>query len=80
MTTHKMAVFSSARDMFDQLDELALTFGEISSIAKRGDRLSGAAKDLVTVRLALEEFLPAGHFTQTEPRRWCSGPAVRVAR
>ena len=28
VTTHKMAVFSSARDMFDQLDELALTFGE----------------------------------------------------
>jgi shikimate 5-dehydrogenase len=65
VTTHKMAVFSSARDMFDQLDELALTFGEVSSIAKRGDRLSGAAKDPVTVRLALEEFLPAGHFTQT---------------
>jgi shikimate dehydrogenase len=65
VTTHKMAVFSSARDMFDQLDELALTFGEISSIAKRGDRLSGAAKDPVTVRLALEEFLPPGHFTQT---------------
>ena len=28
VTTHKMAVFSSARDMFDHLDELALTFGE----------------------------------------------------
>ena len=65
MTTHKMSVFSSARDMFDQLDDLALTFGEVSSIAKRGDRLSGAAKDPVTVQLALEEFLPASHFTQT---------------
>ena len=36
----------------------AVTFGEISSIVKRGDRLLGAAKDPITVRLALEEFVP----------------------
>jgi shikimate 5-dehydrogenase len=72
-----MAVFSSARDMFDHLDELALTFGEVSSIAKRGYGMSGAAKDPVTVRLALEEFL--ARFPE-RPQRWCSGPAVRVAR
>lgn len=65
VTTHKMAVFSSARDLFDDLDELALVFGEISSISKRGGRLRGAAKDPVTVALALDEFLPANHFTST---------------
>jgi shikimate dehydrogenase len=65
VTTHKMAVFEHARDLFDDLDDLAMTFAEISSIAKRGERLTGAAKDPLTVRLALEEFLPAEHFAQT---------------
>ena len=65
VTTHKMAVFEAAGDLFDDLDDLATTFGEISSIAKRGARLTGAAKDPVTVRLALEDFLPPDHFTTT---------------
>lgn len=62
VTTHKMAVHAAARDLFDACDELAETFGEISCIAKRGDRLVGSAKDLVTARLALEEFVGADHF------------------
>ena len=65
VTTHKISVFDAARDLFDDLDDLATTFGEISSIAKRGSRLTGAAKDPVTVRLALDDFLPADHFTAT---------------
>ena len=65
VTTHKMSVFEAAGDLFDDLDDLAMTFGEISSIAKRGSRLTGAAKDPVTVRLALEDFLPPDHFTTT---------------
>lgn len=65
VTTHKIAVFQSASDLFDDLDDLAQTFGEISSIAKRGKRLTGAAKDPVTVRLALEDFLPSDHFATT---------------
>ena len=65
VTTHKMAVHAAAVDLFDELDELAETFGEVSCIAKRGDRLLGSAKDPVTARLALEEFLPADHFTRT---------------
>lgn len=65
VTTHKMAVFEAAGDLFDEFDDLALTFGEISSVAKRGDRLVGAAKDPITVRLALEEFLPADYFGRT---------------
>lgn len=65
VTTHKIAVFESASDLFDDLDDLAQTFGEISSIAKRGNRLTGAAKDPVTVRLALEDFLPSDHFATT---------------
>ena len=65
VTTHKIAVYDAARDLFDDLDDLAVTFGEISSIAKRGTRLTGAAKDPVTVRLALEDLLPADHFSDT---------------
>ncbi|MEV0374682.1 shikimate dehydrogenase [Streptomyces sp. NPDC050636] len=65
VTSHKIAVFEAAHDLFDDLDELAQTFGEISSIAKRGSHLTGSAKDPVTVRLALEEFLPAEHFSTT---------------
>ena len=65
VTTHKMAVYDAARDLFDDLDDLALTFGEISSVSKRGERLRGAAKDPVTAGLALQEFLPAEHFARS---------------
>lgn len=65
VTTHKMAVHAAAADLFDSLDELAETFGEVSCIAKRGDRLEGSAKDPVTARLALEEFLAPDHFART---------------
>jgi shikimate 5-dehydrogenase len=62
VTAHKVAVHAAARDLFDSCDELAETFGEISCIAKRGNRLVGSAKDPVTARLALDEFLAADHF------------------
>lgn len=65
VTTHKMAIFRHARAEFDELDDLAVLFGEVSSVAKRGNRLTGAALDPVTVRLALEEFLPPDHFAAT---------------
>jgi len=65
VTTHKIGILRAARDLFDEIDDVAETFGEISSIAKRGTRLLGAAKDPVTVRLSLEEFLPGDHFSAT---------------
>ncbi len=65
VTTHKIGVYDAARDLFDELDELATTFGEVSSLFKRDGRLCGAARDPVTVRLALDEFLPPDHFTTT---------------
>jgi len=73
VTTHKVSVFDAAKDLFDELDELARTFGEISSISKRGTHLNGAAKDPITVRLALEDFLPADHFTTTGAEVLCLG-------
>lgn len=65
VTTHKMAVFEHARDLFDEVDELAERFAEISSVSKRGGRLVGRAKDPITVRLALQEIVPENHFTNT---------------
>jgi len=73
VTTHKVSVYDTAKDMFDELDDLALLFGEISSIFKRGSQLCGSAKDPITVRLALEELVPEGHFTATGAEVLCLG-------
>lgn len=62
VTTHKMALYEAASDLFDELDDFARACGEISSISARGQRLHGHAKDPVTAGLALAEFLPARHF------------------
>ena len=66
VTTHKMAVYRDARDELDELDELARLFGEVSAIRRaEDDRLVGSALDPVTVRLALDDFLPADHFARS---------------
>ncbi|UUE20219.1 shikimate dehydrogenase family protein [Microbacterium sp. J1-1] len=65
VTTHKMNVYAAASDLFDELDPFAVSCSEISSISKRGRVLSGRAKDPITVDLALNDFLPADHFTRT---------------
>ena len=62
VTTHKMALYEAAHDLFDELDDFARACGEVSSIAKRGGRLLGHAKDPITAGLALDEFLPADAF------------------
>jgi shikimate dehydrogenase len=73
VTTHKVSVYDAAKDQFDELDDLAVVFGEISSIYKRGSQLCGSAKDPITVRLALEELVPDGHFTATGAEVLCLG-------
>ena len=65
VTTHKMNVFAAASDLFDELDPFAESCSEISSIAKRGQTLSGRAKDPLTADLALREFVPESHFRDT---------------
>jgi shikimate dehydrogenase len=62
VTTHKIALFDAARDMFDHLDDFAASVGEISSIAVRDGRTLGAAKDPLTAGLSLEEVLDDDHF------------------
>jgi shikimate dehydrogenase len=73
VTTHKIRVFQGAGDLFAELDEFARLCGEISSISKEDGRLIGHAKDPVTAGLALEEFLPAGHFAATGAEVVCLG-------
>jgi shikimate 5-dehydrogenase len=62
VTTHKIDLLRAARDLFDGLDEYATAMGEVSAISKRHGKLLGAAKDPITSGLALEAFLPPGHW------------------
>ena len=65
VTTHKMAVYAAAKDRFAELDPLAGLFHEISSISKSQAGLIGAARDPITVRQSLEDFIPDDYFTST---------------
>lgn len=58
VTTHKIDLYRAAHDLFDDLDEYALMFEELSSISKVGDRLAGKAKDPISSGLAMEAFVP----------------------
>ncbi len=62
VTTHKMDILAAAEDLFDSLDPYARAFREVSGIAKRGGALAGSAKDPFSSGLALEHFLPPGHW------------------
>jgi shikimate 5-dehydrogenase len=65
VTTHKLDLLRACRDQFDWLDEFAQQMGELSSISKQDGCLVGHAKDPITSGLALEAFLPAGHWQRT---------------
>jgi shikimate 5-dehydrogenase len=60
VTTHKIDLLRSCRDLFDELDDFAALMGEASSISKRDGRLLAGAKDPITSGLALDDFLPPG--------------------
>jgi shikimate 5-dehydrogenase len=65
VTTHKIDLFTAARDLFDETDPYAQLMGEVSCLSKRGRRLIGHAKDPTSSGLAIESFLPADHFART---------------
>jgi shikimate 5-dehydrogenase len=65
VTTHKLDLFAAARDMFDTIDPHATLMEETSCLSKRGDRFLCHAKDPISSGLAIDGFLPAGHFAQT---------------
>jgi shikimate dehydrogenase len=65
VTTHKMDLYSAAKDMFDYLDPYAKLCNEISSISKRDGKLEGHAKDPITAGLSLDTIIGTGYFDKT---------------
>lgn len=65
VTTHKIDLYHAARDLFEYMDPYAEQFGELSSISKLDGQLRGHAKDPITAGLALDAFIPEGHWRQT---------------
>lgn len=73
VTTHKLDLLKACHDQFDELDEHASVTGEVSCLSKRGGRLVGHAKDVLTAGRALEAFLPAQHWTRTAAEAFVIG-------
>ena len=66
VTTHKIDLCNACRDLFDALDPLSDSMGEVSSIFKRGGELHGRAVDPISSGLALEAFLPREHWSTSK--------------
>ena len=73
VTTHKVDVFTHARDLLGELDANARLCGEISCISKRAGRLVGHAKDPVTAGLTLDEMLRPRYWADTCAHALCLG-------
>lgn len=65
VTTHKLDVLESCRDLFAELDPDAVALGEVSCLSKNERGLCGHAKDPVTSGLAMRAFTPEGHWQRT---------------
>lgn len=83
VTTHKIDLYNACKDMFDYFDPYAQQFGELSSISKRDGKLCGHAKDPISVGLALDSFVPAGHWQRYPQAQACvlgaGGSALSVS-
>ncbi|MFV0529103.1 MAG: shikimate dehydrogenase family protein [Lachnospiraceae bacterium] len=64
VTTHKIDLYHSCKDLFGYIDPYAQKLGELSSISKKDGLLCGHAKDPISSGLALEHFVPAQYWTQ----------------
>ncbi len=62
VTTHKMDLHAACRDLFDQIEPLSDSMGEVSSLYKRNGNFLARAVDPWTVGLSLASFL--------SPRYW----------
>ena len=62
VTTHKVNLFKAARDLFEDLDPLAMRLGEVSCISKRKTKLCGHAKDPISVGCALDAIIEPGYW------------------
>ena len=73
VTAHKIDLLAACRDKFDQLDSYAQICAEVSCIVKRDGQLLGYAKDPLSSALALEHFVPAGHWHGSPRDALCLG-------
>jgi shikimate 5-dehydrogenase len=73
VTTHKLNLFAACRDLFDEIDEHATQLGEASSISKSDGKLVAHAKDPISSGLALDAFLPPGHWRRTGAEAFLMG-------
>jgi shikimate 5-dehydrogenase len=73
VTSHKMNLFSAAKEMFDYFDPYAETTNELSCISKRDGSLRGHAKDPITAGLSLEAIIDPGYFGDTGGHVFCLG-------
>ena len=64
VTTNKIDLFNTCKDLFEYVDPYAERLGEVSSISKKGGKLCAHAKDPISSGLALENFVPANYWTQ----------------
>jgi len=62
VTTHKIDLYHAAKDLFDEFDPFAISFGELSSISKKDGKLIGHAKDPITSGLAMDAFIPTDYW------------------
>ncbi|QOX65267.1 shikimate dehydrogenase [Anoxybacterium hadale] len=58
VTTHKIDLYETCKDLFDYVDPYAQKLGEVSSISKMDGKLCAHAKDPISSGLALEHFVP----------------------
>lgn len=64
VTSHKVSIYRHARDRIDAVDRWADLCGEVSCLAKRGDRLHGSAKDPITSWHAFAEIAGPDYFAR----------------
>ena len=62
VTTHKIDLYKSCKDLFDYVDPFAEQLGEVSSISKKDGKYCAHAKDPISSGLALEAFVPENYW------------------
>ena len=65
ITTHKMDLYTAAKDMFDYLDPFANFLHEVSCISKKEGRLEGHAKDPISSGASYDHFIKSNYFKET---------------
>lgn len=62
VTTHKIDLYNTCKDLFEYIDPYAQQLGEVSSISKKDGALCAHAKDPISSGLALEQFVPENYW------------------